>query len=78
MCDGLAAGAGAVDVGAGVEVEDCEGGAGEAFGGDIDVFASERGGGGEEEGLLDCPCTLFCGIWVRKSPWLRAFPGVGD
>lgn len=48
MTDGLAAGTGGVDVGRVVGVEDGEGGGGEAFGGDVDVGAGERGGGGEE------------------------------
>ena len=51
MRDGLDAGARGVDVGAEVGGEDGEGGGGETFGAEVDVFAVERGGGDEEDGL---------------------------
>lgn len=53
MADGLAARAGAVDIGGVVRVEDAQAGGGEALGGHVDVgvLVVDRGGGGEEEGL---------------------------
>ena len=51
MTDRLGAGARRIQVCGLRGREDGEGGSGEALGGEVDVVAGERGGGGEEEGL---------------------------
>ena len=53
MGDGLATGAGRIDVGGAVGGEDAEGGGGEAFRRYVDVRGRERGASGEEEGLCE-------------------------
>lgn len=57
MRNSLAARACGVEVSALIGVEDGESGAGEAFGGDIDVGGAqmEGSGGGEEKGLGEGP-----------------------
>lgn len=47
----LGSGACGIDVRSGIGGEDGEGGRGETFGGDVDMRARERGGGGEEDWL---------------------------
>ena len=54
VADGLAPGAGSIDVGGVVRIEDGKGRRGETFGGDVDVFAGQRRRGCEEYLLFQC------------------------
>ena len=62
----LAAGSRGVDVGAEVWAEDAEGGGGEAFRGDVDVFTRQGGGTRKKDGLFhDVFLVLGFEGWVE-------------